>query len=210
LPTAGYIIPKGFKAKAAYQCMKFLGKNCILLDRELSDLDRFALKFINTLSKYTDYCIVSGYVSILLGRARSSEDIDILIPRMDGLAFRGLVDGLYKKGFSCINCEKGHAYGYMSSHTAVRFAKKGEVIPNIELKFAKNRIENEAILDRIRIVVGTREFFVSNLELQIAFKEKVLKSMKDIEDARHLRNISKGRLDMKKIKAYEDELSGIY
>ncbi|MCX6774248.1 MAG: hypothetical protein NTY68_04625 [Candidatus Micrarchaeota archaeon] len=190
--------------------MKFLSKNCIELDRELSDLDKFALKFINTISKYTDYCIVSGYVSILLGRSRSSEDIDVLIPKMEEKPFRSLVDDLYKRGFSCVNCEKDHAYGYVSSRIAVRFAKKGEVIPNMELKFAKNRIENEAIENRIRIISGKNEFFVSNLELQIAFKERVLKSLKDIEDAKHLRNISKGKLDRKRMKSYEDELDGIY
>jgi hypothetical protein len=39
--------------------------------------------------------------------------------------------------------------------------------------------------------------------LQIAFKEKVLKSPKDIEDARHLRNVAEGHLDFDLIKKYE-------
>jgi len=44
----------------------------IRLDRELSDLDRFAINFSKIISRHTRYVIVSGYVSILLGRARVS------------------------------------------------------------------------------------------------------------------------------------------
>ena len=57
--------------------MKFISNSIIELDRELSDLDKFTLNFVRILSKYAKYVVVSGYVSILFGRARSSEDIDI-------------------------------------------------------------------------------------------------------------------------------------
>ena len=60
--------------------MEFISKNNIKIDRELSELDIFTLDFINVLKKYTKYVLVSGYVSILLGRSRASEDIDVIIP----------------------------------------------------------------------------------------------------------------------------------
>lgn len=44
----------------------------------LNNLDRFVLDFISILEKYVGYVVVSGYVSILLGRSRSSEDVDFL------------------------------------------------------------------------------------------------------------------------------------
>ncbi|MDI6737809.1 MAG: hypothetical protein QME12_04815 [Nanoarchaeota archaeon] len=62
--------------------MRFVSENIIEINRELSDLDLFAIDFIKVLKKHTRYVIISGYVSILLGRARASEDIDIIIPKM--------------------------------------------------------------------------------------------------------------------------------
>ena len=62
--------------------MKFINKTTIEINRELSGLDTLALDFIAILQKHTEYVLVSGYVAILLGRARASEDIDIIIPKI--------------------------------------------------------------------------------------------------------------------------------
>ena len=62
--------------------MRFINKKTIEINRELSDLDSFTIGFVNILTKHTSYVIVSGYVAILLGRARASEDIDIIIPKI--------------------------------------------------------------------------------------------------------------------------------
>ena len=55
----------------------------IVIDKELNLLDKFVITFVDILEKYTDYVIVSGYVSILLGRTRATEDIDLLIPALN-------------------------------------------------------------------------------------------------------------------------------
>ena len=54
-------------------------KKEIILDKELNELDKYVLEFIKILEKHVDYVIISGYVSILLGRSRSTEDIDLFI-----------------------------------------------------------------------------------------------------------------------------------
>ena len=46
--------------------------------------------------------------------------------------------------------------------------------------------------------------------MQIAFKEAVSKSPKDMEDARHLRNIAEKHLDTELIKKYNGMLYEIY
>ena len=74
--------------------MKFIDKKTIQIDRELSDLDKFTIEFIQILKKYTNYVIISGYVAILLGRSRASEDVDILIPKIDFSKFKTLYDEL--------------------------------------------------------------------------------------------------------------------
>ncbi|MBI2141461.1 hypothetical protein HYU16_03480, partial [Candidatus Woesearchaeota archaeon] len=55
--------------------MEFVDDKTIKLDKVLNELDKFVLKFIKILEKHADYVIVSGYVSILFGRSRSTEDI---------------------------------------------------------------------------------------------------------------------------------------
>jgi hypothetical protein len=51
----------------------------IIFNRELSLLDSFVLSFTEHLaSNNIKYVIVSGYVAILFGRSRISEDVDIL------------------------------------------------------------------------------------------------------------------------------------
>ena len=52
-------------------------ENIYLKNKVVSKLDLFVIDFINILKKYMDYVIVSGYVSILFGRSRGTEDIDL-------------------------------------------------------------------------------------------------------------------------------------
>jgi len=47
-----------------------VNKRIIKLNRKINQLDRFALDFTKIVAKHTDYIIISGYISILLGRAR--------------------------------------------------------------------------------------------------------------------------------------------
>ena len=184
--------------------MKFVSRSIIQIGRELSDLDVFAIDFVKILRKHTKYVIISGYVSILLGRARASEDIDIIIPKMDFSKFNLLLKDIKQNNFYCLNTEEDkEVYEYIKDKFAVRFAKKNTVIPNIELKFIKNKIDEITLNNTIKVKLGKEELIISHLELQIAFKEIVLKSPKDIEDARHIRNIAKGHLDDSLIKKYE-------
>lgn len=190
--------------------MKF-SKGSITIDRNFSELDKFTLDYIKILRKHTKYVIVSGYVSILLGRARVSEDIDITIPKCDYLKFQKIVSELQKKGFYCLNATKPERiFEYINEKFAVRFAKKGTVIPNVELKFAKNIFDDISLNKTLQVNVGQEEYIISNLELQIAFKEIVLKSPKDMEDARHIRNVAKGYLNERLIKKYEVMLHDFY
>ena len=179
-------------------------KNKIILAKELNNLDKFAIDFVKILKNHSEYSIISGYVSILFGRSRISEDIDILIPKMDFSHF----DELYKdleKEFWCINSDdKKELFDMLESSHSIRFARKERVIPNIELKFAKKFIDNLSIKNRIKVVLGKNILFVSPIEMQIAYKEMILKSPKDMEDALHLREVFKDNLEREKIKYYEE------
>ena len=185
--------------------MKFLDKKTIKIDRELNELDKFVLKFTKILEKHTDYVIVSGYVSILLGRTRGTEDVDIFIKKLDKKKFIILYNNLRKDGYWCLNDEDSNEiYEYLKDGLAVRFALKNETIPNFEIKFAKKRLEIGSFEDRINVITKGGKIKISSLERQIAFKRYYLKSDKDLEDAKHIEEVFKNNIDHKKINIYKN------
>lgn len=90
---------------------------------------------------------------------------------------------LVKKGFYCLNAGEEESCGLLKDGLAVRFAPKGVVIPNVEILFASDKAKRLALETMIPVSAGKARIFVSNLELQIAYKERVLKSPKDMMKA---------------------------
>ncbi|KXA90707.1 hypothetical protein AKJ62_00020 [candidate division MSBL1 archaeon SCGC-AAA259D14] len=191
--------------------MEFLDKSTIRIDRELSELDRFSLEFIDVLKKYTDYVIVGGYVAILLGRARASEDVDIIVPEFDFPTFRSFYDGLEKEGFYCLNAsENDTIFGYLENGSSIRFSRNEQVIPNVELRWAENKFDRITLEKKITVKLSEGDIYISPLELQIAFKEEVLKTPKDMEDAQHIRNVAQEYLNENLIEKYKVMLREFY
>ena len=79
--------------------MKLIGEKAIRLDRELSELDKLVLAFIRILEKHVPYVLVSGYVAILFGRARGTEDVDFLLRPITFEEFQRLYADLLRQGF---------------------------------------------------------------------------------------------------------------
>ena len=50
---------------------------------EKNILDEFCIKFCKVLEKQCRYIVVSGFVAISSGRSRATEDIDIIIEKLD-------------------------------------------------------------------------------------------------------------------------------
>lgn len=188
---------------------KFIDKKTIKLDKELNDLDLFVLDFVKVLEKHTKYAIVSGYTALLFGRSRATEDVDILVPEMDEKHFKNLFNDLEDNGFWCLNLDNAHVLydDYLKQKTAIRLARKKKVIPNIELKFAKNDFDSNTINGVIKVITKKGNIFIGSLEEEIAFKEIVLGSEKDMEDARFLKHLFKGSLDKKGIEGFKKLLS---
>ena len=73
------------------------GEKIFLDGRYLSDLDLFVSHVLDILSVSLPYVIVSGYVAILFGQTRSTEDVDVLIPFCDNSTFESLHDEFIRK-----------------------------------------------------------------------------------------------------------------
>ena len=88
---------------------------------------------------------------------------------------------------------------------SVRFAKKNEIFPNIELvpfdetKKAKSFEFSHAI----KIKIKDFEFRIPPLEFEILYKEIILKGKKDVEDAKHLRTFFSEIVKKEKFSRYE-------
>jgi len=185
-------------------------KDGIRFKRELSELDKFVFRFIDLLEESeTDYVIVSGYVSILLGRTRTTEDVDILIDKIEVEKFKDFYNSVYNNKMWILNEVKlDKAYSMLEDGLAIRVAEKNEVIPNIELKFTKEDLDYIAMKTRLKVLVNDKQAFISNIELQIAFKF-YLGTNKDIEDAIHLYELFKDKLDNKLMKEFAEKLDAV-
>ncbi len=179
----------------------------IVLNRELNKLDKFVIKFVSILGKYVEYVIISGYLSILFGRSRATEDIDFFIKPTTLENFRKLYNELIEKGFWCLNSEEvNEIFSYLNEGLAVRFSIEGKPIPNCEIKFPKSKLDEETFADLIKVILFKRELNISSLERQIAFKKYYLKSDKDIEDAIYIEELFKEKLDHNKINIIKNHI----
>ena len=177
--------------------------NEIIFDKELNELDKFVFDFVKILEKHTDYIIVSGYVAILFGRARATEDIDITIPKFSKEKFIEFHKAVVEKGYWFLNAESmGELYSLLETKHSVRIAKQGKAIPNFEIRFVKSDSDLESFKNKIKVNVSGNTIFTSPIELQIAYKEVMLGTNKDLADALHLRELFKEHINKKLLENY--------
>ena len=168
----------------------------------LTLLDQFVLEFIRILEPVTPYVIVSGYVAILFGRSRGTEDVDILIPHLEKKSFEELHEALTNGGYEFLNAEDTDGlYDMLSCRMGIRIAKNAQFIPNIELKFLKDDVDRCVIRDRVVVNLPDANVFISPIDIQIAYK-LYLGSEKDIEDALYLWEIFKEDLKEDNLKMW--------
>ncbi len=172
-----------------------LGGYQYTFSKEKNELDTLLLKFTDSIQKIgIKYVVVSGYVAILFGRSRLSEDIDILVGKADYGKFLKLWNLLMDDFWCIITGNPEEAYQiYLNSYLPLRFALKNHIIPNIEIKFPKTELERWVIEDTVQVQIDNKFINISNMEMQIAFK-LYLGSEKDIEDAKYLYELFKESL----------------
>lgn len=175
-------------------------KKRIEFEKNLNSLDNFVISFTSILNKLNiKYVVVSGYVSILFGRNRTSEDVDLIIEKINLDNFKALWIELYKE-FECLNTDTvKEAYEeYLLKETSIRFSKKQEYLPNMEVKFPNsedNPLDIVSLKERKEVLLNNNKLFISPLELQMAFKF-FLGSEKDIEDALYLYEMFKNQINL--------------
>ena len=176
--------------------------------KERTILDTFAEDFVDVVEKHTKYVIVSGFVAIAHGRSRGTEDVDIIIERIKKDAFIKMHNDLLLAGFECIQSEYPEVIydDYLKDKTSVRYVRKGHFIPEMELKLAKDELDDYQLQTRRKLPLTGLELYFSSIEMNIAFKEELLRSEKDMDDSKHLRIIYSDVLDENEITKIKAEI----
>jgi len=171
---------------------------------EKTILDEFVIDFVNVIEKYVKYIIVSGFLAIAHGRTRATEDIDMIIESMNKADFINMHNELYDKGFVCVNPDNPEVLynDYLTKKISIRYTRKNEFVPEMEIKFAKDELDEEQIKTRQKLDLTGLDVYFSSINMNIAFKEGLLKSNKDLEDAKHLRLVYNNEIN-------EDEINRI-
>ena len=181
------------------------------MDRKVYDktiLDEIAEDFAKIIEKHCKYIIVSGFVAIAHGRSRGTEDIDMIIEKLSKEKFILLHNDLEKAGFECMQSLKAEVIydNYLSKGDSVRYTKKNEMLPEMELKFVKDELDELQIRTREKMPFTGIDVYFSSIEMNIAFKEELLKSDKDLEDAKHLRIVYKEGINEKEINKIKEKI----
>jgi len=184
------------------------------MKREVSNrtiLDKFVEEFCKVVDKHVKYIICSGFVAIAHGRSRGTEDIDMIIENIPKDKFIQLHNDLVDNGFECMQSSDSEKIynNYLSGGISVRYTRKGEFLPEMEIKLAKDSLDQEQIESRTKLPLTNLDVYFSSVEGNIAFKEELLKADKDLEDAKHLRIIYSSEISENKISNIKEKIKKI-
>jgi hypothetical protein len=177
------------------------GNTIELKGKEINELDKRVIDFIKLLEP-VDYVIISGYIGILFGRSRNTEDVDIFINFKQEKELSAFLKRLEKKSYYIINAlTTEEACELLNEGVPIRIAKEGEIMPNFELKLPKTETDRLSFENKMIVKLGEYGLNTSSLELQIAYK-LFLGSEKDYGDAIHLYDISEEYLNKAKFHSF--------
>lgn len=178
----------------------------LVVGREPTTLDELAISFSRLLLDHeVDHVFVAGYVAILTGRARSTEDIDVIVERMDDETIDSIVETLESEGYWGPAMPLSEMRGNLDSGTYIWVARSDEVTPHLEVKYATDRFDRASLANSIQASIGDEIIPVGPLELQIAYK-LYLGTQKDFEDAVHLYELFEESLSTPELEEWVEAL----
>jgi hypothetical protein len=183
-----------------------LDGDTLTVERAPNELDELAIAFSRVLSRQgIDHSYVAGYLAILTGRARATEDIDVLVERLPESTVDELVADLEAEGYWGPAMPLEETYANLSSGTNIWVAPEGQMTPHLELKFPTDEFDRASLSNAIEASVGDGRIPVGPLELQIAYKLR-LGSRTDFEDAAHLYALFHGSLSSERLECWVERL----
>jgi hypothetical protein len=163
-----------------------LRNGTLTVDREPNQLDELAIGFSEILTRIgIDHVYIAGYVSILAGRARSTEDVDVLIEAIPEGKANELVEELVDEGFWGPAMPLPSLHEMLTNGDNIWVAPDDQITPHLEVKFVRDEFDRASLRNAITARIDGQSIPIGPLELQIAYKLS-LGAQKDVEDAVHL------------------------
>lgn len=158
----------------------------IVIEKRPSTVDELILGVTEVFERHDlDYVVVSGYVAVLLGRSRSTEDIDVLIERPSRETAEAVADDLQDAGYWGCAMPLSELYETFADGLPIRIAEDGDRVPNVEAKVVRGDYDRLSLSETVTVVFGDRTLTIVRPELQIAYKLG-MSAQRDTEDAQHL------------------------
>lgn len=178
----------------------------LIVERDPNRLDELAIAFSEILQDAAiEHVYVAGYVSILAGRARSTEDIDVIVEPMDGEEIDELVATLEEAGYWGPAMPLESASEMLENGDIVWVAPDDQITPHLEVKFARDEFDRASLGNSLTAEVGDATIPVGPLELQIAYKLS-LGTRTDLEDAIHLYSLFEESLSVPRLESWVSRL----
>lgn len=176
----------------------------LIVDRAPNDLDHLAIMFSGILRDLEiAHVFVSGYVAILTGRSRATEDIDVLIERIDANTIEKLVGRLEGEGLWGPAMPLSRMKAMLEDN--IWIAREDKMVPHLKVKYVTDRFDRASLQNRIPAQIAGTEVPTGPLELQIPYK-LWMGSKTDIEDAVHLYVLFEESLSMVELEQWISEL----
>ena len=161
----------------------------VVIDKPPSDLDRLILEVGDVLDAVDiEYAVVSGYVAVLFGRSRATEDIDIITERFGEETADELAKRLREADYWGSAMPLDDLHETLADGLPARVAEEGHRVPIVELKFASDESDRISLDNAISVRLGGESLRVGSLEFQIAYKLD-MGAQRDYEDALYLHEI---------------------
>lgn len=158
----------------------------LVVDREPNDLDDLPIRFTSILDDLAfDHVYVSGYVAVSTGRSRATEDIDVLLERLEGGRVAYLADRLRAEETWSPARPPDAMPEMLPDDEPVWVARDGEMVPHLEVKLVRDEFDRASLDTAITARIGDAELPIGPLELQVAYTLSP-GTRTDFEDAVHL------------------------
>ena len=174
--------------------------------REPNDLDDLAIEFSAILADLEiEHVFVAGYLAILTGRTRMTEDIDVIVEPLTESEVASLVEALDANDFWGPAMPLDEMYGNLDAGTNSWVAPDGQTTPHLEVKFPTDEFDEASLKNAIDAHVGDAVLPIGPLELQIAYKLR-LGTRTDFEDAAHLYALFRESLRTTRLETWVEKL----
>lgn len=187
-------------------CGVELRNGTLIVERAPNRLDELAIEFSELLDEFgIEHVYVAGYVTILAGRARATEVIDVLIETIDAETASELARELTESGFWGPAMPLSSMNEMMEHGGNIWVARDETITPHLEVKVVRDEFDRASLENAMTARIGDSTIPIGPLELQIAYK-LYLGAQKDIEDAVHLYTLFEETLSVARLETWVTRL----